>query len=351
MVPLSVTTQTAYAELLEQLLAIDARRSIGDVPGTFVTKEIKGTTYVYFQYSAPGGAVRQAYIGRKSRALDVVVARFAEERTSARADEDRLEELAAMLRAGGALVTDAASTRILAALSHSGIFRLGAVLVGTHAFVVLGNVLGIRWAGASSRTEDVDIAVARVLQVAVPNASADVPRVLEGLEMGFLPVPAFSPKEPSTSFKVRGRGMRVDLLTPSPAKRGAGRERPVPIPRLHAAAAPLRHLDYVLEDAQPAAVVGATGVLVTVPHPARFGIHKLVVAQQRATAFATKSDKDIAQAVLVLEAVRDLRPGDLRGAWRAAKARGKAWERALRTAIPSVARRSRSLADHLERLG
>ena len=45
--------------------------------------------------------------------------------------------------------------------------------------------------------------------------------------------------------------------------------------RFAANAAPVRYLDYVLEDAQPAAVVNGGGVLVRVPSPARFAIHKL----------------------------------------------------------------------------
>ena len=30
--------------------------------------------------------------------------------------------------------------------------------------------------------------------------------------MGFLPVPGLDPKSPTTSFKVRGQSLRVDLL-------------------------------------------------------------------------------------------------------------------------------------------
>ena len=63
MQPLPVTTQTAYAELLEQLLAMDAQRSIGHAPGAFVTKTIRERSYYYFQYSTPGGTTSQAYVG------------------------------------------------------------------------------------------------------------------------------------------------------------------------------------------------------------------------------------------------------------------------------------------------
>src|SRR4051794_35089708 len=127
---LSITTQTAYAELLEQLLAIDAHRSIGHAPGGFVTKAIKDRDYYYFQYSTPGGTARQAYVGPKSPALDRVVERFERERKALRADRDRIDELAAVVRAGGIAATDSASARVISALADAGVFKLGGVLVG-----------------------------------------------------------------------------------------------------------------------------------------------------------------------------------------------------------------------------
>ena len=51
---------TLYAELLDQLTAREARRSIGHAVGGFVTKTIKGQAYVYFQHSLPGGTTRFA---------------------------------------------------------------------------------------------------------------------------------------------------------------------------------------------------------------------------------------------------------------------------------------------------
>lgn len=344
MIPLPVTTQTAYAELLEQLLALDAQRSIGHAPGAFVTKTIRERTYYYFQYSNPGGTTSQAYIGPRSDALDAIVARFVDERESLRADRERLDELAAMLRAGGAAVTDNASARVLAALAAAGVFKLGGVLVGTHAYLALGNLLGVRWEGASARTEDVDIGVTRVLEVAVSPIDADVPQVLEGLEMGFIPVQGFSPRDASTSFKVRGRGLRVDLVTPEGrSSKGA----PVPVGRFHAAAAPVRYLELVLEDAQPAAIVNGGGVLVTVPHPARLAVLKLLVAQDRMSAFQTKTDKDVAQAAQLMDALEELRPGDLAVAWRAARSRGKRWASALERGRLLLKRRSPELATRL----
>src|SRR5262245_41482921 len=140
MTKLPLEVQTLYAELLERLIASQARRSIGDVPGGFVTKTIKGEVYYYFQHSEPGGARRQTYIGRRDAALERVVERFRTGSAARREDDLAVQRLCAALRAGGALATDTGSARVLAGLAQSGVFHLGAVLVGTHAFIALGNL-------------------------------------------------------------------------------------------------------------------------------------------------------------------------------------------------------------------
>jgi hypothetical protein len=65
MTRLPLETQTLYAELLEQLTAIEAQRATGNLPGCFTLKKVKGLEYYYFQHSGPGGQVRrlQARIG------------------------------------------------------------------------------------------------------------------------------------------------------------------------------------------------------------------------------------------------------------------------------------------------
>ena len=98
---LPLETQTLYAELMEQLMALEAQRSIGHAPGCFTVKPIKGNAYYYFQYSDPGGVLRQVYIGRKSAALDRVVDRYHAEREALKVDISHIHRLCAQLRAGG----------------------------------------------------------------------------------------------------------------------------------------------------------------------------------------------------------------------------------------------------------
>src|SRR5689334_22467561 len=151
---LPLETQTLYAELLEHLVGVRAQRSIGGLTGSFAEKKIKGERYLYWQASQPGGKTRQFYLGRRTPALERAVRRLERQQEAIAPDLERVQRLAALLRAGGANMADRASARVVRALAESGLFDAGAVLVGTHAFAVLGNVLGVRWLSASLRTPD-----------------------------------------------------------------------------------------------------------------------------------------------------------------------------------------------------
>lgn len=329
--PLEV--QTLYAELLERLTALEAHRTIGHARGSFVTKTIKGEVYYYFQYLEPGGAKRQLYIGRKDDVLDGVVEEYFKARADVADDRKSIERLCALLRVGGALTTDAASARVLRALSEAGLFHAGAVLVGTQAFTVIGNLLGVVWRETWLRTLDIDIVADTSLSVAAASLSADVPDTLSSLKMGFLPVPGFDLHLPSTSFKVRGQALRVDLLVPS-----SGRDAsPVPLPRFNAAAQPLPYLDYVTEAAVRGAVVDQGGVLVNVPDPARFAFHKLIVASLRPAAMHVKRDKDLRQAAQVFSVLLEERPGDVGLAWEAILGRGRGWVKRVGEGLRAMA--------------
>jgi hypothetical protein len=332
---LPLETQTLYAQFMGTLLATEAQRSIGGLAGCFTTKTVKGLTYCYFQYSDPGGFLRQVYLGRKNAVLDRVIENFVSEREAFKPDTEHLQRLCAQLRAGGALVTDTASSRILKALSDSGVFHMGAVLVGTHAFIVLGNLLGVKWRSSALRTQDLDIGTDASMSIGVPYPVADHPDVLERLEMGFLPVPSLNPKHPSTSFKVRGKSIRVDLLTPQRSRKETS---PKILSWFKAAAQPLPYLDYVIEGFERGAVVDGGGILVNVPSPGRFAFHKLLISGERGAVAHTKMGKDVLQAAQVLSVLVEERPGDVRMAWDEINRRGTGWMNRVSSGLSQVKR-------------
>lgn len=322
MTRLPLETQTLYAELMERLVALDAHRNIGHLPGHFALKEIKGKSYYYFKHSEPGDAVREVYVGGKTLDLDRFVDNYRKENKAFEQDSEHIQRICSMLRTGGIQAIDTASARVLRALAESGVFHLDGVLVGTHAFMVMGNVLGVKWERLASRTQDIDIAASPSMEIALPYLQADVPKALESLKMGFFPVPPFNRRHPSVSFSVRGHSLRVDILTSS---RKPEDSDPVIIERFNTAAQPLMFLDYLIENPVKAAAINGGAVLVNIPKPARFAFHKLIVYGARDTSMLVKAEKDLLQAATVLAFLTEERPGDLLLEWDEINRRGKGW--------------------------
>ena len=325
-------TQTLYAELAERLRALEAARSFASLSGAFAKKTVRGGDYWYFRTSEGPAGQREYFVGPDNGETQAVMSTFAGARPEAAAALNQIERLCAMLRQGGAMLTDTPSARVIAGLANAGVFRMGAVLVGTQAFIALGNMLGVRWESAL-RTQDIDLAAVRVLHVAVPQTEADLPRVLDALNMGFLPVPGLSPKSPETSFKVRGRELRVDLLTPA---RSARDDKPVAIARLKAAAQPLELLDYVMEAPVAVPLVSGGAALVNVPDAGRFALHKLMVSGRRQAFEQTKAGKDRQQAGEIIGVLYEDRRGDLTLAAEALNKRPAAWRARLRRELAKL---------------
>jgi hypothetical protein len=337
-IKLPLLAQTTYARLLDLLLTSEA----GDLAAgtTLVSKNIRGRRYWYAQRHEAGKKL-QSYIGPETPELATMIERWRRSRVEA---ADR-SELVAMARAGGAHVIGAAEAAVLQRLAP--VFRVGGVLVGSHAFAVLGNMLGVRWQDAIVRTDDVDIAHDFRIAVALARDGqpADIKDALGD------PMPRFSvlnPTDPATSFRVRGTDVEVELLTPMIGKES---NRPIRIEPLGVAATPLRFLDYLIEETQPGAVVGGSGVLVNVPRPGRFALHKLIVASRRGLARSpglAKAPKDREQASALLRVLIAEVPGEITLAWKALRRRGKAWTAAANS---SLARLDPALVSDLRALG
>ncbi len=311
---LSESVQTLYVELLEQTIHAEAEAAVLGAPqGSFVSKTIKGGTYWYLQ-RMEGDRKRQIYLGKESPSLLTWMEEVRQARARSAADEAQQARLVSMLAMGGATAESPAAAKVLQLLAESGVFRMGGVLVGTQAFVAYGNMLGVRFDQQTLRTQDVDLAQDRAIGIALAEATAPVhvERTLTGSGLGFFPVPSLDPRQASTSFKIRGREMRVDFLTPLLGRESAD---PVFLSSRGISAHPLRFLDYLIEQPAQAVLVAGSGILVNVPDPARFALHKLWISQRRPVSEQTKAIKDLRQAGDLLEVLLEDRPGDVLIAW------------------------------------
>lgn len=333
------SAQTAYAELLTALLSapFPARGK------SYFTREVKGRAYWYLQYKI-GASTRSHYLGPDNNELRELIERARSLVADDAEDRAVRERLVATGLAAGLQSPAASEARIYEALVQSGIFAAGGVLVGSHAFLNLGNLLGVRWI-STTRTEDIDIAYDPSIEVAASDEPGDLEAELRNANRAFFAVPALNAKNPSTTYKIRGRQLSVSLLTPLLGKPDT---KPIVLNNLKAAAEPMRFLDYLLEDSQLAAVPVDAGLLIRLPDPARFALHKLVVSQRRPAAFVAKSRKDIAQADAVLDVLRDLRRGDIRMAFDAAKEMGDKFMQQLRDGVRLLGDENRKMLETLD---
>ena len=132
---------------------------------------------------------------------------------------------------------------------------------------------------------------------------------------------------------VRGKALRVDLLTPVTK---VHKSKPVSIAAWKTFAQPLPFLDFLLEDTGRGIIINGGGILVNVPAPARFALHKLIIFQERPYTFHAKIQKDQIQAAQILQVLLDERPGDLELAWKALKKRGPSWVKKTRKGLLGI---------------
>lgn len=315
-----MTAQTAFSQVVEVALSIEHMRSVADLPGSFVAKSVKGHKYWYYQYTEPAGVRRQVFVGPDGDAVQALIARAA-----APAAAESLGPLVRSAAVLGCAEILPRHYRVLRRLAEYGFFKAGGVLVGTHAFVVYGNMLGVRWASAdAARTQDIDFARAgKSISLALaPNYQVQTHEAIQSLNMGFLPIAGLSGKTGGAYLIPNEKEFRLDFLTTV----GRSGDAPFEHPDLHVTLQPLRFMEFSLENVQQTALLcGDSATMVNVPHPARYALHKLIVAGEREGAFQSKSSKDLMQAGLLLSALKEARPWEVEEAWADLLGRGKGW--------------------------
>ncbi|MDZ4233261.1 MAG: GSU2403 family nucleotidyltransferase fold protein, partial [Dietzia sp.] len=92
------------------------------------------------------------------------------------------------------------------------------------------------------------------------------------------------------------------------------------------------------------------GVLVSVPDPARFALHKVLIAGERPVIAQAKSEKDLRQAAAVLGVLHEDREGDIALAHEDASSRGKGWRTRLARGLSALARLEPQTAARVSRM-
>ena len=315
MTPLSSIATSAYTDLV-RLLNDDA---VSGIQGKPALKQ-RGDKGYWYAARRVGSEMRFVYIGEDSDETRARIDRIEALRAAAKERQAERSRLVRLLRAEGMTPTDRATGSILSAMADAGTFRLGGTIVGTNAFRLYEGELGIRLPlGGMANTGDIDIAQFEKLSVALED------RVDPGLAetfstLKFEPLPGLDPAR-TWRWAQGGSGQLVEFLTPA-----FGAETIRDLPALGVSAQALNYLNFLIAEPIRAAAIYRSGILVQVPRPERYAIHKLIVADRRRDgAGSLKAAKDREQAAYLIEAMAEDRPDDLRRAYEAAMEVGPRW--------------------------
>lgn len=298
---------TTYADVENHALNQD--EALVGTPGAMsVRKNATGTKFHVRQFYDHEGKKKDQYIARQTGTQETE--RLTESWKKKIEEAKEIRNSVRLLAREGYSILAPKHLAALAPLSKCRIFQAGAVLIGTHAFEVIVNRLGIRVAVFA--TEDVD--VARPNKLAVEKLpTGGLLELLRESGIDFVDVPGFERGDPPTSFKEKGRSrFTFDLLVPA-----TGEQIEIqPVPELNAHATALPYLRYLLTETQMGAAISSHGVAaVRVPIPERFALNKLIVAQIR-SGRPEKSIKDLKQAAALIAALGENHPGALEAAFK-----------------------------------
>lgn len=333
----SATAHAAYHDLLRSLMD----EAVSGIRGTPTRVDRNGKIYWYDSYRT-GSDVRKTYIGEDSPELRNRLDQLKSLR--AKTDERRKHRtrLIRILRAEGFLGVDAATGSLMSALAGAGVFRLGGTIVGTHAFRLYEGLLGIRYQfDDMAQTGDMDIASFEQLSLALEDIVA--PPLQEVLsDFSFAPVPGMD-RNKIWRWRQTRNDLMVEFLTPSFQEEEGIR----PLAALGVDVQSLHHLNYLIAEPIKAVAAYRSGVLVQIPRPERYAIHKLIIAnRRRGGADSLKAEKDRLQAAFLIEVLAEDRPDELLEAYRAALKAGPKWGERLASTLTLVPR-TQEVLDHL----
>jgi hypothetical protein len=315
--------------LYQELVDTHLSRTPGDEPGGApFRRSVRGKAY-WYATARSGARVVQRYIGLDTDETRARVALIEEARAATTDFRRRAGDMVAQLRAARLPVLDAFTGSVLAALSGRGAFDLGATLVGTVAFRLYDGELGRRISReAPALTQNIDIASYEGLSLALAtDAIAPIPGdlALAFADLDLEPVPTIDTKGRATRWRRRGGAPVLDVLAPS----FAADEGLVWLEALGLWAQSLHFLGFLLADPIPAVALHRHGVLVRIPRPERYAIHKLIIAHERRGPGLAKRRKDLAQARALILALAEDRPAELATAHETALSHGPRWREAI----------------------
>ncbi|MBS0269924.1 MAG: nucleotidyltransferase domain-containing protein [Proteobacteria bacterium] len=310
-----------YADLLQS-------KSLGDIDhGSVSIRTIKGKDYLYVT-TKDGGTRHQRSLGR---ANDPAAMAKAEAIREAANRARGLRTTVAALKKAHIPGPSLPLGRVLEAIANAGLFENGVILVGTAAYQTYPCLVGAHLPSSALMTNDADLLVTSFVSKDDPK---DLEEILQRANPTFKAVMSRDDRMPRV-FR-SSDNFQVDVLTTF----GRGRKSPVIIDDLQCSAEALKFMEYLADESIEAVALYGTGVLVSVPPPMRYAVHKLLIAQKRKTN-APKRNKDLKQAKDLIDVFLETDGDGFEDVLQEARGRGPSWKKNIDASLGEIKKQAR----------
>lgn len=314
--PIPLNFQTMYADLIQGIGLADVEH------GSISTRKIRGIEYLYV--TTKNGSIRQQKsLGPASN--PAARAKAAQIRQAAENAKGLRTTVSALKRAyipGPSLPLG----KVLEAIAKAGLFKQGVQLIGTAAYQTYPCLVGAYLPASALMTNDADLLISSFKG---PDEPFYLEKILQRADPTFKAHFTREDKLPKV-FKA-ANNFQVDILT----KFGRGRNSPVIVHGLQCSAEALKFMEYLCDDSVEAVALYGTGVLVSVPAPIKYAIHKLLIAQER-KAQSPKRSKDLRQARDLIEVFLETDSAAFEEALQDAKDRGPSWRKNINASLRDI---------------
>ncbi len=198
---------------------------------------------------------------------------------------------------------------ILHRLHKSGVLK-NIIIIGSWCIPFYRQYFGTTKYRYSITTRDIDFLVPVPPKFGAPVDIAELLKDL-GFIIGF--------KGSKGYIKLEHPELIIEFLVP---EKGRGTDKPYPLPQLGLNAQPLRFLTFLTANLIRLKIEGMT---LTLPHPANFALHKLIIFQRRTSPEKKLKDKDA--AINILKALVD--KGETRTIKRVFDAINQPWQQKI----------------------
>jgi len=307
-----------YADLLQNV-------SLADVDhGSVSVRKIKGRDYLYVT-TKDGSKRHQKSLGL---ADDAAARAKAEEIRHAAARARHLRTTVSALKKAHVPGPSLPLGRVLEVVANAGLFKQGVVLIGTAAYQTYPCLVGAYLPSSALMTNDADLLVS---EFAAKDEPQDLEEILQRADPTFRAHMSREDVLPKV-FKA-ANNFQVDVLT----KFGRGRKSPLLVEALQCSAEALAFMEYLAEESVEAAALYGPGVLISVPPPMRYAIHKLLIAQER-KAHSPKRNKDLKQAMDLIDVFVETDSLAFEEALDDARNRGPKWKKNIDASLREIRR-------------